>query len=121
MAEVVWTEPALSDLDAIADYIAIETAAAASALVQRVFAHVEQLVEHPQSGSRLQEFARSTRYRHVVEPPCRIFYRYDGEGVLILHVMRSERKLRASRLVRAERGKQAKRVARGSQITPTKP
>lgn len=37
MAEVVWTEPALSDLDAIADYIAIDNPDAARALVQRVF------------------------------------------------------------------------------------
>ncbi len=100
MAEVVWTEPALSDLDAIADYIAVQNSAAASALVRRGFAHVDQLVEHPESGSRPQEFSRSTRYRQVIEPPCRIFYRYDGERVLILHVMRSERKLRASRLER---------------------
>lgn len=103
MAEVVWTEPALADLDAIADYIAIESRAAASALVRRVFAHVEQLETHPESGSRPAEFPRGTRYRQLVEPPCRIFYRYDGERALILHIMRSERKLRVSRLRRAER------------------
>lgn len=103
MAEIVWTEPALADLDAIADYIAVESVRAASALVQRVFAHVEQLTSHPESGSRPQEFARNTRYRQIVEPPCRIFYRVDGERVLILHVMRSERKLRATRLLRVPR------------------
>jgi len=104
MAEVVWTEPALSDLDAIADYIAVQSPSAASAFVHRVFNHVDQLVAHPESGSRPREFTRSTRYRQLVEPPCRIFYRYDGERVFILHVMRSERKLRASRLIR-ERAK----------------
>lgn len=98
MAEVVWTEPALADLDAIADYIAIENRQAAVALVRRVFAHVDQLALHPQSGSRPNELPRSTRYRQIVEPPCRIFYRVHGERVLILHIMRSERKLRASRL-----------------------
>jgi plasmid stabilization system protein ParE len=103
MAEIVWTEPALADLDAIADYIAIESRQAAVALVQRVFAHVGQLAAHPNSGSRPQEFSRTTRYRQIVEPPCRIFYRVDGRRVLILYVMRSERKLRASRLVRAAR------------------
>lgn len=103
MAEIVWTEPALADLEAIADYIAIESRHAASALVQRIVAHVEQLATHPDSGSRPREIARSTRYRQIVEPPCRIFYRVDGERVLILHVMRSERKLRASRLSRQGR------------------
>ena len=43
MAEIVWTDPALSDLDAIADYIALENPLAARQLVRRVFLHVEQL------------------------------------------------------------------------------
>lgn len=103
MAEVVWTEPALADLDAIADYIAIEHPDAAAALVRRVFAHVDQLEAHPGSGSRPREFPRSTRYRQLIEPRCRIFYRFDGTRVHIVHVMRSERKLRASRLSRAPR------------------
>ena len=55
MARVIWTEPALNDLDAIADYIAIENPVAAAQLVQRVFEHVEQLEAHPESGRRPPE------------------------------------------------------------------
>jgi plasmid stabilization system protein ParE len=88
MAEIVWTEPAIADLEAIADYIAIESRRAASGLVQRILAHVEHLATHPESGSRPQEFVRSTPYRQIVEPPSRIFYRLDGERALIFHVMR---------------------------------
>lgn len=97
MAEIVWSEPALSDLDAIADYIALEDPVAAAELVKLIFAHVEQLADHPESGSRPQELGRS-RYRQVVEPPCRVFYRYDGRKVFILYVMRAERLLRRGRL-----------------------
>lgn len=97
MAEIVWTEPALADLDAIADFIAIEDPAAASGLVCRVLDHVQQLVDQPGSGSRLPELSRS-RYRQLVELPCRIFYRHDGRQVFLLHAMRSERILRKSRL-----------------------
>ena len=104
MAEVIWTEPALSDLDAIADYIALENPAAASELVRRVFEHVDQLTAHPESGSKPLELKRS-RYRQIVEPPCRIFYRYDGMNVYVLHVMRSERLLRKNRLVSRSRNK----------------
>ncbi len=105
MAEIVWSEPALSDLDAIADYIALENPAAAAELVKRIVAHVTQLAEHPESGSRPQELKRS-RYRQIVEPPCRVLYRYEGQRVLILHVMRSERLLRKGRLAgRAKRPK----------------
>ena len=71
MAQVIWTEPALGDLDAIADYIAIENPVAAAELVRRVFAHVEQLKSHPESGSKPAELKRS-RYRQIVEPPCRV-------------------------------------------------
>ena len=105
MAEIVWSEPALADLDAIADYIALENPDAASELVKRIFGHIEQLVNHPESGSRPQELGKS-RYRQIVEPPCRVFYRYDGHKVFILHVMRSERLLRKGQL--AKRSKQAK-------------
>ena len=97
MAEIVWSEPALSDLDAIADYIALEHPVAASERVQRVLRHVEQLAAHPESGSRPPELPR-LRYRQLVEPPCRVFYRYDGKRVFVLHVMRSERLLRKKQL-----------------------
>jgi len=97
MAELIWTEPALSDLDAMADYIALENPEAARGLVQRVFQHIEQLAEYPESGSRPREL-RGSRYRQIVEPPCRVFYRYDGERVFILHVMRGEMRLRARQL-----------------------
>jgi plasmid stabilization system protein ParE len=97
MAEVVWTEPALSDLDAIADYIALDNPDAARSLVQRVFQHVDQLIEHPRSGSKPLEL-RGWRYRQIVEPPCRVFYREDSNRVFILYVMRAGQLLRPSKL-----------------------
>lgn len=105
MVELIWTEPALSDLDAIADYIALDKPEAARRLVQRIFQHVEQLADFPESGSWPQELSHK-RYRQIVEPPCRVFYRYDGERVFILYVMRSEMHLRRTRLARRERGAQ---------------
>ena len=98
MAKIVWTEPALGDLDAIADYIAIENPQAAAGLVQRVFRHVEQLRKHPRSGSELPELEHS-KYRQIIEQPCRVLYRYDGKStVYILHILRFEQSLRKSRL-----------------------
>ena len=97
MAEVIWTEPALSDLDAIADYIALDNPDAARSLVQRVFQHVDQLIEHPRSGSKPREL-RGWRYRQIVEPPCRVFYREDSNRVFILYVTRAGQLLRPSTL-----------------------
>jgi len=102
MAEIVWTEPALGDLDAIADYIALDDPEAARQLMQRVFHHVDQLARHPQSGAQPQEL-KGWRYRQIVEPPCRIFYRYEGKRVYILHVMRAERQLRKGQLASRDR------------------
>jgi len=101
MAQIIWTEPALADLDAIADYIALDNRTAAAGMVGRVMAHVRQLAAHPESGSRPRELGRATRYRQVIEPPCRIFYRVAGERVLILHVMRGERRVSGKRLARS--------------------
>jgi len=103
MAQVIWTEPALSDLEAIADYIALDDPQAAQGLVQRVFRHVEQLVEQPESGSRPPEM-RQSRYRQIVETPCRVFYRYDGSRVFVLYVMRGEMRFRKTRLLKRDRG-----------------
>lgn len=105
MAEIVWAEPALSDLDAIADYIALDNPVAAAELVRRIVEHVAKLADHPESGSRPQELKRS-HYRQIVEPPCRLFYRHAGSKIFILHVMRSERLLRKGQLT--VRAKQAK-------------
>lgn len=97
MAEIIWTEPALSDLDAIADYIALDNPEAAQELVQRIFRHVGQLTDHPKSGSKPQEL-KGWRYRQIVESPCRVFYRQDGDRIYILYVMRAERSLHPARL-----------------------
>ena len=59
MAQVIWTEPARADLEAIHDYIAIESPVAAIALVGRIVRHVEQLGRQPDSGSWLPELGRS--------------------------------------------------------------
>jgi plasmid stabilization system protein ParE len=100
MAQVIWTGPAVADLEAIADYIALENPDAARALVQRVVAHIRQLADHPESGSRPGELGPRSRYRQIVEPPCRIFYRFDGKHAFVVHVMRTERILRRTALKR---------------------
>lgn len=94
MAEVIWTEPALQELDAIAEYIALDNPVAVGHLVQSVFDKTERLEAFPQPGRMPPELPDSV-YREVVVPPCRIFYREDEQRVLVLFVMREERQLRA--------------------------
>ena len=93
MARLIWTEPALADLDGIAEYIALDNPGAASRFVQKVFDRVERLAVYPKSGKRPPELT-GTHYREVVVAPCRIFYRVEKDDVFLLYLMRSERLLR---------------------------
>ena len=102
MVELIWAEPALGDLDAIADYIALDNPEAARSLVRRVFHHVEQLRVHPESGSAPREL-RGSCYRQIVEAPCRVFYRYEANRVIVLHVIRGEMLLRKSKLAKRDK------------------
>jgi plasmid stabilization system protein ParE len=108
MAEVIWTEAALQDLDAIADYVALDDPEAARRLVQRVFHHVAQLEAHPESGPRPPEIRRSLkRYRQIVEPPCRVIYRYERrtDKVFVLYVTRGEMPLLKGPLLKRDRSR----------------
>ncbi len=93
MAQVIWTEPALIDLDEIAEYIAFDKPSAAKKLVKDVFKTVKRLKQFPKSGKCPPELQNGD-YLEIIAGPCRIIYRIDKKKVYILYVMRSERELR---------------------------
>ena len=65
MAQVIWTEPALYDLEEIAEYIALDNVSAASMLVKNVFSTVDRLEQFPKSGRKPPELKKS-RYREII-------------------------------------------------------
>ncbi|HHX8330983.1 TPA: type II toxin-antitoxin system RelE/ParE family toxin [Vibrio alginolyticus] len=77
MAEIIWTEPALSDLNDIAEYIALENIVAAKQLVQTIFSKVERLQTFPESG-RIPPELEHLSYREVVVNPLRLNQRWNG-------------------------------------------
>lgn len=93
MAQIIWTEPALNDLNEIAEYISLDKPSAAKTLVRSVFKTVKRLKDFAESGQKPEELPK-TEYRVVIVGPCRVFYRVNGESVYILNVMRGERELR---------------------------
>jgi toxin ParE1/3/4 len=97
VAQVEWTESALSDLDAIADYIALDNQPAASKFVTEVFNRVELLEDFPEMCPHPHDLP-DQRYRHLSIPPARIFYRVEADIVHIIYVMRAEKLLRLSDL-----------------------
>ncbi len=95
MARIIWTVPALEELDEIADYISLDDPAAAKRLVRRVFDRVDGLASNPKLGPCPKEL-RGTAYRHLVIPPLRVFYRIAGDRIYIIYIMRGERLFRIS-------------------------
>ncbi len=102
MVQIVWTEPALLEINEIAEYIALDKLDAAQKLVRNVFSRVEKLKDFPRTGRKPPELPKRTRYREVIVGPCRIFYREEKSIILVIYVMRSERTLR--KYILKERG-----------------
>jgi toxin ParE1/3/4 len=98
MARLIWSDPALGDLEAIAEVIALDKPESARRFVQRVFLAVERLARFPKSGSVPKEIPELP-YRQVVVPPCRIFYRIEKQDILIVLVMRGEQDFRRDDLL----------------------
>jgi toxin ParE1/3/4 len=93
MAKVIWADPAIQDLDAIADYVALDKPEAAPRLVRWVLAAIERLQRFPHMGSVPREL-RGLPYRQLIGSPCRIFHRVEKEAVYIVHVLRGEQLVR---------------------------
>lgn len=93
MAEVIWTEPALEQLNDIAEYIALDNFQDAQNVVQNAFDKVDRLSEFPLSG-RIPPEVPNSIYQEVIVNPCRVFYRLQDGTVYIIHVMRDAQQLR---------------------------
>lgn len=93
MAEIIWTEPALNNLDDIASYIALNNIDAAKQLVQTIFEKVDRLEQHPKSGKTPKELA-NLGLREIIVKPCRIFYKQIDSKIFILHIFRQEQQLK---------------------------
>ena len=98
MAEVIWAEPAVAQLEAIASYIALDRPEAARAVVGRIFEVTDRLDSFLRLGRKIPEFLQPN-YRQVWIPPCWIYYRIEGDDVFILHVRRAQHPLRTEDLL----------------------
>jgi len=98
MARLIWTEPALAQLDAIAEFIALDKPEAAQAVVRRVLAATDRLEQFTKMGRPVPALEHTT-YRQVWLKPCWIYYRGAEDTVYILHVRRGEKMLRVDDLL----------------------
>lgn len=93
MKSIKFAESALCDLeDILAWYAEQHVPEIGERLVREIFARVEQLAEHPESGRVVPEFEVKT-IRELIQPPFRIVYRMDFTKIWVIRVWRSERLL----------------------------
>lgn len=90
MARIIWTQPAIADLQAVAEYIELDNPSAASRLVKKIFKRIESLADFPKLGKIPKELP-GLSYLEIVVVPCRIFYRIDRNTIYIVAVYRMER------------------------------
>ena len=90
MTRIVWTEPAVSDLDSIHAYIARDAGAYADAVIFDIFESVDRLAHFPRSGRVVPEL-HDDNTREIIVGNYRVIYDASGDIVRILTVLHGAR------------------------------
>jgi len=90
--KIVWSDPAVSDLDSIWDFIARDSPHYATQTVQRLIDAVEPLATFPAMGRHVPE-AESDDMRELIVGGYRVIYRVMGQQVEIATVVHGSRDL----------------------------
>ena len=100
MAELIWGEVAISDLESIFDYIARDSHQYARHQVERILQSAERLRLFPESARHIPEFPHFP-HREVLIDNYRLIYRYaaDIERVFLVTVMHGRRLLNEAALL----------------------
>jgi toxin ParE1/3/4 len=98
MAKVVWSAPALLQLEAIIEFVALDKPAAAKAVASRIIDSTDHLEQFLQLGKPIKEF-HNKDFRQMWIKPVWIYYRISNTDVYILHVRRGEKPLRIEDLI----------------------
>jgi toxin ParE1/3/4 len=94
MAEIIWTEFALEDLQSVYDYIAEDSRFYAGRFVDKLVDRVEILIDHPKSGRIVPEFENEL-IRELIEGNYRLIYKLETfTDIVILRIHHSARLLK---------------------------
>jgi plasmid stabilization system protein ParE len=88
--KLVWSEPALADIESIRDYIRHDSEFYASRFVNRILDAVESLTALPARG-RLVPEADDPNTREILFQNYRIMYRVESVRVVILAIVHAAR------------------------------
>jgi toxin ParE1/3/4 len=84
--ELRWTEQAVNQLGAIAEYISLASPIYAEQVVERLLARLRQAQDFPASGRHVPE-AGHTDLREVIESPYRVIYRVAPSAIEIIAIV----------------------------------
>ncbi|HHT9155105.1 MAG TPA: type II toxin-antitoxin system RelE/ParE family toxin [Candidatus Tripitaka sp. YC43] len=90
--KIEWTEPALSDLESIRDYIKKDSEYYATRFVERIITAVETLEKFPKMGRNVPE-AEEENIRELLFYNYRVMYRVETQRILILAIVHGARDL----------------------------
>ena len=96
MTKIIWTEPALLDLDGIHAYIARDSEVYANGLILEILHSVDQLEQFPKSGRIVPEFNEENT-RELVIGNYRVVYDIVKSQIQILTVLHGARLFRKAK------------------------
>jgi toxin ParE1/3/4 len=92
MRKLIWTEPALSDLQAIFDYISKDSEYYASVFIGEIIKSAEKLTDFPEIGRIVPEYQQND-IREILVQSYRVIYQLEQNQILILTVIHGRREL----------------------------
>ena len=90
--KIEWTEPAVSDLESIRDYISRDSEYYAARFIERIIEVVESLQKFSKIGRAVSE-AEDENIRELLLHNYRIIYRVETDRILVLTVLHGARDL----------------------------
>ena len=87
-----WTEPAISDLQDIRDYIKKDSKHYAARFVEKVIDAAENLLQFPDMGRNVPE-SEAVNIKELLFHNYRIMYRIEHDRILILTIIHGTRDL----------------------------
>jgi addiction module RelE/StbE family toxin len=82
MVQIIWTKRAITDLDSIAEYIAVDSEYAAQKFIQELIKKTNSLLNYPEKGRPIPENIAG-KYRQILHKSYRIIYKLEKKIVII--------------------------------------
>jgi len=88
MAQIIWTEPARSDIESIFHYYETISSLLADTIIDEIFNSVEYIKKMPEIGAKEPLFSHLRRnYRYlVVRKRYKLMYLYEGDKCYVLMI-----------------------------------